>query len=52
MTWSALVQLVQLGETAFVQTCSGTFERGVEVHATISSTNATDGASLWVLDCD
>lgn len=43
--------LAQLGETDFVQTCSGTFEPGVEVHATISSTNLADGTRLWVLDC-
>lgn len=43
--------LGQLGETDFIQECSGTIEPGVEVHATVTSTNASDGTRLWVLDC-
>lgn len=43
--------LEQLGETDFIQDCSGTIEPGVEVHATVTSTNASDGTRLWVLDC-
>jgi len=43
--------LAQLGETDFIQDCSGKIEPGVEVHATVTSTNASDGTRLWVLDC-
>jgi hypothetical protein len=43
--------LDQLGDTDFLQSCSGKFEPGVEIHATVTSTNATDGTRLWVLDC-
>jgi hypothetical protein len=43
--------LSQLGQTDFIQECSGKIESGVEVHATVTSTRASDGTRLWVLDC-
>jgi hypothetical protein len=34
-----------------IQSCSGTIESGVDVHATVTSSKTSGGVEVWVLDC-
>ena len=49
----SLVQaaLVQITDSAKVQSCGGTLKTGVTSQVTVKRVNTSDSAALWALDC-